>query len=110
MRKKEKFEKGAARTPGTPRFELIPPEGQTRTAIRYTIGSVKFGEGNWKKGGKAFIKSAIGHLESHLQKFKASGNKGDDNLGAIGWSVASLCWFEENKPKEFAQALKELRG
>jgi len=31
-------------------------------------------------------------------------------VGEIGWAVASLCWFEENKPKQFQQALKELQG
>lgn len=106
---KVSHEGGATRTVAKTRFDLVPAEAEHRVALRYGQGAEKHGENNWKKGGKDFIKSCLAHAQAHLNAFKQSGNKLDDNLGAALWNISSLCWFESHKPEEFAAALRELQ-
>ena len=104
---KDKFRGGATRSAASNRMDLVPGCGLLRIGRRYAMGSIAHGESNWKKGGKDFIKATINHAELHLQLLK-DGKKQDDHLAAIGWAAVALIWFQENRPKEYAAALREL--
>lgn len=107
---KQAYEGGATRTVMEARYDLIPPEAIQAMALRWGLGAIKHGEGNWKSGGVAFIKACFNHLQKHLQielcewrdDFK------DDDLGAVLWGAGALKWFQINKPAEYKQALEEL--
>lgn len=109
--KKSPFENGSTRSAKLERFDLIPPEAEVAAARRFGLGSTKHGEGNWKGGGVAFIKATICHLKAHVASLTQNdpASYEDSDTDAIVWNAMALCWFRERKPKEFAQALQELR-
>lgn len=90
---------GATRSPGTPRFGLVPPEGARLTAERFTMGATVHGDHNWKLDMP--IEVIIDHLESHINDLKAGNLKEESvagHLGAIGWAQAVLAWYADHKP------------
>lgn len=106
---KKKFENEATRSDTLARYDLIPPQGYHKTALRFGLGAVKHGDENWKGGGVKFIRATIGHLQWHISKLILGHDISDDHLGAIGWAQAALAWFEDNKPKEYKRALEMMR-
>jgi hypothetical protein len=108
---KKSFEGGATRSEKLERFDLIPPEADEAMARRFGLGAKKHGEGNWKGGGKDFIKACINHAKAHEAHLGKAAGKGDDNdLDAIICNWGMLCWFRENKAQEYGEALAELKG
>lgn len=108
---KSAYEGGATRSEKLERFDLIPPEAEEAMARRYGLGAEKHGEGNWKQGGADFIKACINHAKAHEAHFLSHFNDSSDNdLDAIMCNWAMLCWFRENKPNDFQEALSELRN
>jgi dATP/dGTP diphosphohydrolase, N-terminal len=93
------FENGATRSEEKPRYDLIPDVAIRRLAERFALGARVHGENNWKGGGQKFVQQCKNHLAAHLWDYFQNGNHSDDNLGAILWNAAALCWFEEHPPK-----------
>jgi hypothetical protein len=119
---KQKFEGGATRSAKLQRYDLIPGDGDTASATRFGIGALIHGEGNWKAGGKDFIKAVINHLKGHVaalltgddthRKFmhpNVPEDARDWDTDAIRCNADMLCWFRAHKPEEYQQALLELR-
>lgn len=108
--RKQRYEDNATRSADVPeRFDLITPEGDRALARRFALGAVRHGDNNWMGGGSEFIKTTINHLRAHLTSLLA-GDKSDEHTAAVVWGAHALCWFRERKPKEFARAIRELRG
>ena len=107
---KQEFEGGSTRSAKLERFDIIPPETLIALARRYGLGVAKHGEGNWKHGGVQFIKATINHLYAHLTALLL-GQEDDEgqHSEAILWNASAINWFEQRKPQEWQQALKELQ-
>lgn len=101
---------GAKSSHGALRFDLVPPIFIRRTAERFTIGSEKYGDHNYRKGfrDREFLLDRLNHLQEHLYKFINEGNETDDNLAAIAWCVAIFMEAEQAGVK-FPQILKSKR-
>lgn len=104
------FKSGATSSNQLPRFDLIPRVALEILAKRYTIGAVKHGDFNYRKGfhDKAFIIDRINHLVEHLGALlcpKDSDEWDDDNIGAILWAAAFLAEVRQADPL----LLKEIR-
>lgn len=97
-REKKVYGSGAARSGDSEhvRFDLIPVEAQYREAIRWALGSKKFGANNWKQGMPTHV--VIQHIEHHLALWKL-GHHTDDNLAAMRWGTAVLMWQEKYDPE-----------
>lgn len=110
--KEEKQSYGVATRSKTAfRFDLLPIEGLEAGAARMAIGLTKHGEGNWKHGDVEFVKSLINHAYGHLGDMtRLSPREGlKENAGAVIWGMMVLSWYQANRPKLVAQAMKELR-
>lgn len=113
---KTRFEGGASRSSSNYAYHLIPPCATRAMSRRWMLGEKKHGEGNWKHGGVNFIKQCFNHLFNHYNKelegdFDHNIEQEEDyldNLGAIAWNAAALCWFKKYKTQQYRQALDEL--
>lgn len=93
------FKSGAVRAKAL-RYDLLPPRALKRLAARYTLGSIKYSEGdgsNWKKGllDPEFVKQFEAHMIEHWIAWKIDGCKKDDNLAAMAWGCFALMEAEE---------------
>lgn len=96
---KEEFENGAARSEKRLRYDLIPFSTIKALAERFTIGAGKFGDNNWKDGGKDWIRETKNHLIHHVWAY-IEGDLEDektnlDHLRAALWNASALLWHEE---------------
>jgi DNA-directed RNA polymerase subunit RPC12/RpoP len=95
---RQQFDTGAQRDvqTGKGRFDLIPFEGDRRTAIRLEQGAEKYGDHNWKKGipVSRCISSAKRHLSQYLD-----GDRSEDHLAAVVCNVFFIMWYEKHKPE-----------
>ncbi len=107
---KTAFEGGATRSTKRERYDLIPPEAEAAYARRLALGAELHGEGNWKHGGKDFIKATINHLKAHIVSLlsRDSTASAESDTDAIVWNAGALAYFAKRKPAEFSQALEEL--
>jgi hypothetical protein len=109
---KQQFEGGATRTVKLERYDLIPPEAEAALARRFGLGAQRHGESNWKHGGVEFIKATINHMKAHFNSILDGRGRDDallqDDLDALIWGAAALCWFNERKSSELGLALLEL--
>lgn len=97
---------------GKPRMELLPYDLLERVAEWYTLGAVKYGDNNWRKGQPT--SAVIGSMQRHLSKY-IKGMTDEDHLAAIVWNGLALMnvdeyykdnpkindigdWFEDEKP------------
>jgi hypothetical protein len=87
---------GSKRTDVQERYDLIPPEFLRRLALRYTLGAKKYEVDNWKKGQptEVVLNHMLKHLYHYIQCWKEGAVCGDDDLAAIAWGCAALCYFE----------------
>jgi hypothetical protein len=85
------FKGGAKRAERVPEYHRIPLALFKRTALRFSLGATRYGEGNYRKslGDDAFIKQAIDHAIEHLILY-ANGDRADDHLAAVAWACAVL--------------------
>lgn len=89
------FASGASSSGKLPRFDLIPRIALQKLAERFTLGSIKYGDFNYKKGfnDKKFILDRINHLRNHCDALISPKNAeewDDDNIAAILWGGAFL--------------------
>lgn len=113
LEKLKTFESGAKSSGQAVRYDLLPREFLRRVAQRFTEGSVKYEDFNYRKGfgDEAFIRDRINHLQEHLNAFITPQNNEeykDDNLAAIGWAVAIL--IELDSTEHGHKLLSEIRA
>lgn len=77
-----------------PDYTQIPLAALKRIAKRFMLGEIRYGRGQWKKGGAEFLHDGINHAMEHLIKY-ADGDTSEDHLGAIGWFVCCMAYHEE---------------
>lgn len=93
--------KGATRSEIAPAWHLVPPAGPRRVAIRYGLGAEVHGAWNWQnaaaneQSARAWCEQVYDHMIEHMAKMVSGVDPEDDHLGAIGWAVTQLCWFED---------------
>lgn len=107
------FKSGAASSGCVTRFDLLPRVFLERVAERFKIGSLKYGDFNYRKGfrDKAFIIDRINHIQEHFNAFLAPScqeQRDDDNLAAVGWGIAFL--MELSYSSEGQKILDEIRA
>src|SRR5712664_3135525 len=90
------FSGGATRSDRKPRFDLIPFEFLEAVAMVLTAGAARFGDYNWKRGGKEFFLDAWNHAFVHLQKFK-EGDESEEHLAHLACNVMFLIWAVKKK-------------
>ena len=91
----EHFAGGSRRSDRKPRFDLIPFEFLEGVSAALTEGAVKYGQQNWKRGGKDFFRDAWNHAFVHHQMFK-EGDRSEDHLAHLACNVAFLIWAIKN--------------
>ena len=89
-------------------FNLISPYTIRRLAQRKTAGGVKYGSVQWRQGinDAEYVADRFNHLMEHLLRFMESGNRDDDNIGAMLWALDALSEVERLCP----QALERICG
>lgn len=94
------FAGGTKRVKCSVPYQLIPPAGIRRTAQRFQLGAVNYGEDNWKNSldtidhARVFLKDVYNHMFEHMLRLNDPNDK-DDNLSAIGWAVMVIAFAEE---------------
>lgn len=88
------YSTGASRTNKVEKvaYWLLPRAGIKIIAQRFFEGIAIHGEDNWKKGQPR--KVILNHMMDHLLKY-IDGDRTDNHLGAIGWGVCAIAWFDE---------------
>ena len=97
-------------------YHDCPPELFRRTALRYTVGHVKYSNDitmnlNWREGldDEFYVMDRYNHLWEHLIDFQTNLNKNDDNLGAIAWCCGFLMEVERLHPKMLRRIINQSR-
>lgn len=98
------FSSGTLRQELKPRYDLIPFEAFRRLALTYTEGAKKYGDNNWKNGGKDFLQDVPNHIIEHLMQW-ISGCRSEDHLAHAAWGLFTLMYFEEKERKTTAAYL-----
>lgn len=97
---KRVFSSGSCRDSdeGKPKMELLPLDILMRVSQWYTLGSVKYGDNNWRKGQPQSV--CVGSLLRHLTKY-CMGMRDEDHLSAVVFNALSLMnvdmYFQDNK-------------
>lgn len=78
-----------------PRYDLLPFEGLRRWAEAFGEGSLKYGDGNFRKGMED--RCLLQHALNHLFLYQA-GDKTEDHLGHAMWNIGMLCKMEKERP------------
>lgn len=94
----ESFEGGATRSVKEIDLTLLSKSAILALGKRHTLGALKHGRNNWRKGGEKFRLATITHLLEHVLDYIENGNTNDDNTGAIICNAAFLCDYEERMP------------
>lgn len=79
-----------------PRFDLLPFEGLRRWAEAFGEGSLKYGDGNFRKGMED--RCLLQHALTHLFLYQA-GDTTEDHLGHAMWNIGMLCKMEKERPE-----------
>jgi hypothetical protein len=91
---RENFSTGSKRDTreGKGRFDLLPVMAITRLAKWFELGSIKYGDNNWKKGQplSRYMDSALRHAFKYL-----GGHRDEDHLIAACWNLMCLAETEE---------------
>lgn len=89
-------------------FHLVSPYTIRRLAERKTVGAIKYGSCQWRRGinDVEYVTDRVNHLWTHLCDFMENGNDRDDNLGAMLWGLDALIEVERLAP----EVLKEVIG
>ena len=92
--KRETYASGCVREPqnGKGRYDLIGTEGLRRLALVYELGSKKYAERNWEKGGK-YSRNLCSALR-HLVRWMA-GERGEDHLAMCCWNLFAIMEYEK---------------
>ncbi len=77
------------------RYDLITPIGLQRLAMRYALGSMKYGDYNWTKGFP--FSSLLNHVERHLKAYTL-GDRSEDHLAGAAWGIFTMMHFETTDP------------
>lgn len=106
---------GSTRSRMDHRYDKVPTEAIQAIAARFALGEVKHtpvgGVDNWKLGQPWRV--VWDHMMDHMLKLRdrlESGERfdpvADDDIGAIGWGTAVMCWYERSKqcPPEVREA------
>ena len=72
------FSSGTIRAELKPRYDLIPHSPLQRLALTYTEGAKKYGDNNWRNGGKDFLQDVPNHIIDHIYEW-LSGNRSEDH-------------------------------
>lgn len=111
---KHTFVSGATSSIRAIMYHLIPACFNRRTGLRFTVGAITHGEYNYRKGLMGndiqWLIDRFNHIEEHWMKFKESGNKDDDNLGAMAWGIAVIMEAEEKNPELVKAALAHIKS
>lgn len=91
--KVETFSSGAKRSTSKPPYTWISVELLKRVAAVWQAGAVKYGKGNWQKGGEDFISDIPNHCLEHLYSFLA-GDATEDHLAHLVCNVQMLIDFQ----------------
>lgn len=91
---RQSFDGGAVRDTddGKPRFDLIPPLAERRTAQHYGSGAKKYDEWNWSKGMP--FSRFLASMKRHMAAFEL-GEIDEDHLAAIVFNANSIMHFQE---------------
>jgi hypothetical protein len=81
-------------------FNLLSPHTLRRLAVRSTVGGEKYGSVQWRQGinDAEYVADRFNHVVEHLLRFMESGNREDDNLGAMLWGLSVLSEVERLCP------------
>lgn len=89
---------GSTRSP-CPDYAMLPLEFIDAITARFELGAKTHGRDNWRKGQPWQV--IWSHMLRHLFRLKHRLERGepfdpsdDDDVAAIGWGVAAMCWFE----------------
>ncbi len=77
------------------RYDLITPIGLQRLAMRYALGSMKYGDYNWTKGFP--FSGLLNHIERHLKAYTL-GDRSEDHLAGAAWGIFTMMHFETTDP------------
>ena len=90
----------AASSYEAPFFNLISPFTIRRLAWRKTVGAKKYGSVQWRQGinDAEYTRDRFNHFIEHVLNFMSSGNKFDDNIGAMLWALDALSEIERLAP------------
>jgi hypothetical protein len=85
---------------GKLRYDLIPIKGLEELAHVYTVGAIKYGDDNWRKGlnHKRLAAAAL----RHLQAWRKGETRHDDDmhhLASVMWAMMALIEYEETHPE-----------
>lgn len=90
-------EGGARKGQKIARYDLIPWEALAELASAYGKGSIKYGDGNWLKGGYRYT-LAIGAMLRHLYRWIAREDfdpeTGIHHLALVSWHAFALMTFQ----------------
>jgi hypothetical protein len=91
---RQKFDGGAVRDTddGKPRFDLIPPLAEQRTALHYSSGAKKYDEWNWAKGMP--YSRFLASMKRHIASFER-GESDEDHLAAVVFNANAIMHFQE---------------
>jgi hypothetical protein len=83
------------------RYDLTPRNFIERVGQRFALGDIKYPPFNYRNGltDRKFIIERINHLQEHFYAYMWPRNNdewNDDNLAAIGWSIAFLMEVEDD--------------
>jgi len=91
---RQSFDGGAVRDTddGKPRFDLIPPLAEKRTALHYGSGAKKYDEWNWSRGMP--FSRFLASMKRHISAFER-GEIDEDHLAAVVFNANSIMHFQE---------------
>jgi hypothetical protein len=96
----QRFKSGAESSDNVPGYDMLPFTFLRRTAKRFTLGAVKYGKFNYRKGirDKEFILDRLNHAFEHLKlamdKIENGEITSDDDLGAVCVNVAMAMEYQ----------------
>jgi len=80
-------------TKGKGRYDLVSPFAIDRLAKWMELGSFKYADRNWEKGGIPFSRFADSALR-HLNKF-LMGMEDEDHLAGVMYNIMAIMHFQE---------------
>ena len=88
----KKFDKGKAR------YDLIPPEFMDGIAKMYGMGALKYGEGNWEKGGGLSYMRLFAAMMRHAWAFIRGETfdpaDGQHHMLSVAWGAIAIFTFD----------------
>lgn len=80
------------------RYDLIPSTPLEELAKVYTIGSIKYGDNNWRKGmmWSRIIGSMLRHLYAWIKGETYDKEDGQHHLAAVAWAAFTLIQYEKD--------------